>query len=196
MNTTANLTISDIIDEVCDYINFNFDEDEVNEFVWNEIQVFQTNITKMEHHSNFDLEYLFNIAPKYLKFPLFEIVEEQLTDREYWMYLAESYISMNTRNENLIEKLFSSRSCRSEMMEEHELNVFNNLPDTFTVYRGCTASNFDGISWTISKEMAEKFAKRNSSLNQEEGIVREMIINKSQVAAYCEGEKEVLLLDI
>jgi hypothetical protein len=44
-----------------------------------------------------------------------------------------------------------------EMMDEEELNVYNALPDTVTVYRGCGTKNKTGASWSLNKDVARKF---------------------------------------
>ncbi len=51
------------------------------------------------------------------------------------------------------------------MMSNDELKVFNDLPNKFKVYRGITESDEDfaydeGLSWTLSEEKADWFAKR------------------------------------
>lgn len=44
-----------------------------------------------------------------------------------------------------------------EMMDEEEQRAFDQLPEVFTIYRGCYSKNKHGLSWTLSKEVAEKF---------------------------------------
>lgn len=56
-------------------------------------------------------------------------------------------------------KLFKYFKKRKELlMTEEELEFFNNLPEEINIYRG--AESIKGISWTLSKEKAEWFAKR------------------------------------
>ena len=42
-------------------------------------------------------------------------------------------------------------------MTPYERKVWRALPDTLTVYRGCYDHNRDGLSWSLSRKVAEKF---------------------------------------
>lgn len=81
-------------------------------------------------------------------------------------------------------------------MTENEREFLKKLPDKITVYRGCSSNevktgNF-GISWTLSKKIAEQF-RTNKEVNLRKGILVERIIPKSEVIAYFdEPDKEII----
>jgi len=82
-------------------------------------------------------------------------------------------------------KLFKYFKKRKELlMTEEELEFFNNLPEEITIYRG--SEYIKGISWTLSKEKAEWFAKR-FEIN---GKVFEKTVNKSDCLCYLNHREE------
>lgn len=50
---------------------------------------------------------------------------------------------------------------KCEMMTPEEFAVFEALPDVITVYRGCYKPNKWGLSWSLSKTVAEQFPTLN-----------------------------------
>jgi len=77
-------------------------------------------------------------------------------------------------------------------MTEEDAEVYKNLPDQVTVYRGCSPLNEEGFSWSLDKEKAQWFATRFSRNNSK---VLEVTVPKSEVIAYLggRGESEILL---
>ena len=77
-------------------------------------------------------------------------------------------------------------------MNEEEHQTYQQLPETFTVYRGVTPGhNPSGLSWTTSLEKAKWFANRFG-----EGYIRQGTANKSDVLAYFSGrgsEEEIVI---
>jgi hypothetical protein len=45
----------------------------------------------------------------------------------------------------------------NQMMDASERAVWDSLPETLTVYRGCYAFNKKGLSWTLDRNTAERF---------------------------------------
>jgi hypothetical protein len=89
-------------------------------------------------------------------------------------------------------KLFKYFKKRKELlMTEEELEFFNNLPEEITIYRG--AESIKGISWTLSKENAEWFAKR-FEIN---GTVFEKTVKISDCFCYLNEreEQEIIYID-
>ena len=77
----------------------------------------------------------------------------------------------------------------SALMHEEDLERFQELEDTVTVYRGVTSFNADNVkalSWTLDQETAEWFAHRFG----EDGTVYEAQINKAHIYAYFGGRNE------
>ncbi len=82
-------------------------------------------------------------------------------------------------------KLFRYFADKKELlMLEEEFEFFNNLPENITIYRG--ADSIEGISWTLSKEKAEWFAKRFNK----NGKVFEKTVKKTDCLCYLNDRKE------
>lgn len=111
----------------------------------------------------------------------------QPTKEEYWNLI--SWLWQDTENvyENLdtwIELLTLEFSNPQLMMNDKERKVYDNLPDTVTIYRG--GIDDKGLSWSLSKETAEWFANRFDKGYQ----VFTKDISKSQILSYLDGRKE------
>lgn len=70
-----------------------------------------------------------------------------------------------------------------EMMDEEELRAFDQLPEVFTIYRGCYSKNKHGLSWTLSKEVAEKFPTYHRYRGEGVPLVITAQVKKAKVAA-------------
>lgn len=76
-----------------------------------------------------------------------------------------------------------------------DIATFKSLPQTLTVYRGGSSG---GYSWTLSKEKAQWFSRRNVRNNkQHKGELWQLDIDKSEIAWYTNGrnEKEVIIIE-
>ena len=91
-------------------------------------------------------------------------IEYELTDKQYWRYLAEIWIDSENiwQNQEIWLDLFSSdRSYKHFMMEKEDRKTFRKLPEVLIVYRGCQSGiNEHGLSYTLDKSKAEWFAGR------------------------------------
>lgn len=77
----------------------------------------------------------------------------------------------------------------SLLMDEEELQAYERLPDTATVYRGVTPYNakmVKGLSWTLDRDTAEWFARRYGS----DGQVYQAQIEKAHIHAVFLGRNE------
>ena len=80
---------------------------------------------------------------------------------------------------------------KQALMDEDEYEIYESLPETFTVYRGVTPGrNPDGMSWTRDLGKADWFSRRYG-----EGYVLEGVANKKDVLAFFSrrGEEEVVI---
>ena len=80
---------------------------------------------------------------------------------------------------------------KQALMHDDEYEIYESLPETFTVYRGVTPGrNPDGMSWTREYDKAEWFSNRFG-----EGYVLEGVANKKDVLAFFSrrGEEEVVI---
>jgi hypothetical protein len=88
--------------------------------------------------------------------------------------------------------LFKSADCNS-LMNERELNIYHNLPQTLTVYRGINSFDnhpIEGMSWTPDLEIATWFKNR---FKQGKGAVYQATVYKKDILAYFEKEKETVV---
>lgn len=79
---------------------------------------------------------------------------------------------------------------KTKLMSEDDLKAYNNLAGEFVIYRGATSKR--GISWTLSKDIAEWFAKRFNR----NGKVFERIVSKDDIICYSNirSEHEIIYL--
>lgn len=122
-----------------------------------------------------------------------------LIKKERSEIMHEVWISVENINNNVnvsqMETLKMLRKCNQKyLMGQENYEVYENIPDTFVVYRGLQENaQEDGLSWTLSKDVAEWFANRFDN----EGKIIEKVIHKSEVIAYFnDRDEEEIVLDI
>lgn len=84
-----------------------------------------------------------------------------------------------------------------QMMNETEQAVFASLPETITVYRGCYENNKWGFSWSLEREVANRFPFLTRYRQQGRPLLIKATIEKSKVAAVKldREESEVIMFD-
>jgi hypothetical protein len=98
-----------------------------------------------------------------------------------WQYLAEWEYILTDGEGDPDAKYF---------MDDEERHRFGLLPDVITIYRGChKGRNEDGLSYSLSKQKAEWFAKRFSS-RKGERKVNKLTLPKSECFAFVGGREE------
>ncbi len=83
-----------------------------------------------------------------------------------------------------------------DMMDADGLALYGSLPDITTIYRGCYKNNKWGISWSLSKEVAEKFPTQHRYKQpDQQAILVTAQVKKSQIKAILldRQEQEVLV---
>jgi hypothetical protein len=118
----------------------------------------------------------------------------QVSDAEYWKEVSEVWQDSESvgQNRQEWEALWSSdRPEKHLAMSDEEREELANLPDPITVYRGCPESGLDdnSLSWTLSRETAEWFARRYSLIFGP-GAVLEGQVRKSDVHVLLLGRDE------
>lgn len=122
-----------------------------------------------------------------------EFVEQDAPDEIYWEVLGNVWTDTENMWQNKREwkrLLTSTRPDRIKMMREDDVVLFEALPDTVIIYRGCSTQNENGMSWTLSKEKALWFANRFRT----DGYVLEAEVKKSDIIALLNhrGEQEII----
>ena len=121
-----------------------------------------------------------------------------MSKKEYAEILKSCWITteFTTNNPNVKITEFISwfkESDKNFLMNKKELQIYNNLPETITIYRGVGDSNFkNGISWTLDKDKAIWFSNR---FNYEDRHVYKATIHKEDILAYIDerNEKEIII---
>jgi hypothetical protein len=117
---------------------------------------------------------------------------------------SEDYVSPRRRFELTVRdmwhlgglKIIKAKALRAcdprKFMTARERKAFDALPNEFTVYQGSQGAQ--GLSWSLSRGVAEGFASLRTKLPK--GEVLERRVKKSEVFAYVSGngEREVIIL--
>lgn len=107
---------------------------------------------------------------------------------EAWVSVENSNGDANVKQKTLIT--WFKYADKKHLMTEEELAVYENLPDTFTVYRGLSSlSNKKGISYTKSLDVAKFFANRFKT-DGFTPIILKAEIHKKYALAYFNGRNE------
>ena len=107
---------------------------------------------------------------------------------EAWVSVENSNGDANVKQKTLIT--WFKYADKKHLMTEEELAVYENLPDTFTVYRGLSSlSNKKGISYTKSLDVAKFFANRFKT-DGFTPIILKVEIHKKYALAYFNGRNE------
>lgn len=121
-----------------------------------------------------------------------------LDKQDLGKYLKEVWISCDYVNsdKNVSKSQYSSlfkKADKHTLMDDEEYEVFTNMPDTITLYRGVNKTSkhpMDGMSWTSNLETAFWFANRFSN---QDGIVYVLNVPKKYVLAYFSHEEEYVV---
>lgn len=99
------------------------------------------------------------------RFQKFLEIKDQLNDKDYWKVLSDAYIGSDNLfrfSDDIKEAFIEEREFRTKLMRRKDLKHFNDLPEVVTIYRGMTVEEFQsgnfGVSWTLSRKVAEFFA--------------------------------------
>lgn len=118
-------------------------------------------------------------------------VRNKVSDADYWKLLAAAWTSTDIvylRIHTWRVLFLSYRPEREALMSIEERKTLRSLPDEVTIYRGGTS---DGLSWSLSRDVAERFAKRGAFTE-----VHTQKVPKKDLIAYFgdRGEDEVVLI--
>lgn len=180
-------------------VSFNLKTGEVVNLIEDEDALKKEKALRLKRMKNMSpLQIAFCVSKPYRMLYL-SLVFPYLTKKERSEIMHEVWISVENINNNVnvsqMEILKMLRKCNSKyLMGQENYEVYEKLPDTFTVYRGLQENaQEDGLSWTLSKDVAEWFANRFDN----EGEVIEKVIHKSEVIAYfSDRDEEEIVLDI
>lgn len=124
----------------------------------------------------------------------FARLQDRLGDYWYWFTLSTLWVSYSGYSDlNLWRRLFQAArpGRKTSIMKPSELRAFNELPNKFMAYRAHRPNETDWISYTLDKELADRWAMERG------GYVQAYMINKLHCLALLlrRGESEILVLD-
>lgn len=132
----------------------------------------------------------------------FATIQHNLTNVEWWSLLGSIWIDSENiwQNERLWERyLHERRPDRDAFMSGDQddpawdsapLEVYENLPKEFTVYRGYSKEGRDeGFSWTLNEQIAGWFAQRFTQRGDRPRVV-EGVVRKESVIGFLNGRHE------
>ena len=132
-----------------------------------------------------------------------DFVKEYLSEKDFAELLAYSWTTEENPNMDVnvgISKAIKwfKRADKQYLMSKEELEYYEALPDTITVYRGVSVGRVDlGLSWTDDREKAEWFMHRFDRKNNinKKGHLLEVTCPKQYVLAYLNSrnEREIVL---
>jgi len=123
--------------------------------------------------------------------------KEYLSLADFSSYLAESWVTSENGNNDVncsLKEIVSwfRKADKKALMGEEDYEIYNNFPETFTVYRGVAVGRVkNGLSWTRNLKTAQWFANRWGK----KGYIQKAEISKENALAYLNsrGEDEVVV---
>lgn len=180
-------------------VSFNLKTGEVSNLIEDEKALKKEKELRLKRMKNMSpMQIAFCVSKPYRMLYL-SLAFPYLTKRERSEIMHEVWISVENINNNVnvsqMETLKMLRNCNKKyLMGQENYEAYENLPDTFVVYRGLQENaQEDGLSWTLSKDVAEWFASRFEN----NGEIIEKTVHKTEVIAYFnDREEEEIILDI
>lgn len=130
----------------------------------------------------------------------FNLINEYLDEKDYAWWLKEVWITSENPNGDVnvplseVKKWFK-KANKKYLMSKDEMDIYNAIPDTVTVYRGVSKNrNPNGLSYSIEKEKAEWFQKRFAD-EKNPGFLIEKKVKKEDIFCFFGngGEAEVVV---
>ena len=117
-----------------------------------------------------------------------------------WFELARDHWSTT---DNVWEHTEALRDYFSEstpahkllMMTDEELAVYHSLPEKVTVYRGCGELNKDGLSWTLSEQIAKGFTDLNRYKTRNAIVIKKTIAKSLIVAVKLDRQEQEIIVN-
>lgn len=122
-------------------------------------------------------------------------IKDDLSADDFSNLLSDAWVSSENPNQDVnvslkqAAKMFR-QADKKILMDKDEYEVYETLPEKFTVYRGVAVGrNPKGMSWTRNIETAEWFANR-FNIGEDIGYVQAATAYKKDVLAYFNSRDE------
>ena len=143
------------------------------------------------------LEIYSEVTPMHLPM-FFGMTSSDLSLEDYSKHLAQMWRLLEFPNTNVFVSVNTfiemfKDADKTFLMDEEELEVYNNLPEEIVVYRGINEhGSVEALSWSLDKDQAEWFAHRFDMFGTT-GSLYQAYIKKEYVLAYISREQEVVI---
>lgn len=143
------------------------------------------------------------LITKPYKLAFLKHTEIYLSSADIGRYLASiwSLVENNNHDTNVNAREiigYLKKADKNTLMTEEEQRLLSQLPNKVTIYRGVSGGYEDqeqGLSWTLSKKVANYFATRYRHKGQ--GEIYTATIQKKHILAYIRGRsEEEIIVDI
>lgn len=126
--------------------------------------------------------------------------KDYMSLKDFSKCLSECWISQENPNNDVNVSLkesvrFFKKADKNFLMDKEELEFYDAIPETVTVYRGVAVGRVpNGLSWTMDYDTALWFANRFNR-DSEKGYVQKATIDKKHCLAYLNrrNEKEIVV---
>ncbi|BAL84748.1 hypothetical protein SELR_pSRC400970 (plasmid) [Selenomonas ruminantium subsp. lactilytica TAM6421] len=153
----------------------------------------------MELIDRSDVGHLYLLINRPYKMTWFKLCREYMSEKDYAKYLKQCWLDEEDPNQdiNVSRKEainFFRSASKKHLMEPADLEYYNNLPDTITIYRGVSPGRERyGLSWTDNREKAEWFKSRYE--NGKPGVLLTATVSRKYVLCYIDdrNEKELVV---
>jgi len=147
------------------------------------------------------------LAGSEVKLEFFSTFSTFLTDQGYWYGLGKAYIGSDWLGRypaDWKKDLFTvSKPQRELLMNPSDLETFDALPNSCTIYRSVSRreerSDEFGISWSLSRTVAEFFAFNYVRRTRSETMsIKEITVPRQEIVAYFDrrAEREVIYIPL
>lgn len=129
---------------------------------------------------------------------LLELIPEGAKPNEDWFRLLGEWWSscdgMHRFRYTLAKILReASRQELDAMMDHEEMERFQKLPETIRAYRGCDLQDRDGLSFSLSYDMAQSFPFRHRYRTEWPAVFTADIPKSCAVLKLCREEEEIIV---
>lgn len=120
-----------------------------------------------------------------------------LPSRSWWPLIVREWSCLDLIPHSAYAEAFANNRSRWQpsCMRGRNQSLYQRLPETLTVYRGQDGDRANGLSWTLSRRVAERFAAGHRGIANADPQVLERQISRCDVAFACadRGEAEIVL---
>lgn len=162
-------------------------------------KLFEYNKHMEEMIDSGDLCRIYVLINKPYRLAFLKHCEPYLSEKDLAEYFADAWVSSENPNQDAncsisyLTKMF--KKCdKKYLMTEEDYQVYEALPETFTIYRGVAVGrNPKGLSWTQNLKTAKWFVHRFDKPDKQ-GYIQTCTAKKDDVLAYfnTRGEDEIV----